>query len=200
MFIFVTTRYSITGLSAVNGAEINRVFDLIGNFGTLGLTILDAWVNRQPYYATFHAFVGVLCCWGYLIFNVVWVLTGGHNEMGLPYIYRSFNWLSADVAHFFTPGKITLKSDPTICFDFACDPHLTPCFNQGKWGPTAFAKTCSATTPNFVLNTNKTITVADGERKGWCLDLRDAQQRVEGLVDLAAFGPRLGQIGRNVLT
>jgi len=109
MFIFVTTRYTLTGLTAIYGLEINRIFDVAGNFGTTLIVLLDAWVNRQPYYATYHAMWGTVVSWAYLAFNVVYVLNGGNNELGLPYIYRALNWRTAlTLEQFMTPGKLTV--------------------------------------------------------------------------------------------
>jgi len=107
-FAFVTNRYTVTGTLAVQGGEINRIFDVLGVFGILLMAILDAWINRQPYYATYHAFLGALTCWGYLVFNVVFTLVGQNNELGQPYIYRALNWRTTDIARQVTPGKVTV--------------------------------------------------------------------------------------------
>ena len=55
--------------------------------------LFDAWVNRQPYYASFHAFFGCLVVWGYLAFNVAYVVAlGGRGATVL------LLWLSSSIA------------------------------------------------------------------------------------------------------
>ena len=71
------------------------------------LVLIDAWINRQPYYATFHAFVGMAFCWGYLLFNLAFTLAGGTDEAGNPYVYSQLWWrpTTADaVSRFFSTG------------------------------------------------------------------------------------------------
>ena len=121
MFVFVTTRYSVTGLSNVTGTE--RVFDIAGNYATVTIVLLDAWINRQPYYATYHGFIGCLTSWGYLAFNITYVLTGGTNEAGQPYIYRAFNWLTPHMERHVSAGRLVLLE----CF---C---ILPLFNALYW-------------------------------------------------------------------
>ena len=73
------------------------------------MALLDAWINRQPYYATYHSFWGMLFCWGYLIFNISFVMAGGDTGTNFPYIYPALNWRSAgDLSHFLTPGKMII--------------------------------------------------------------------------------------------
>lgn len=73
-------------------------------------------------------------------------------------------------------GRITLKSDPSLCLDYVCDQN--PCYLYHQYGPAAFAMKCSDTSPTWSVNANNTITVQkQSERadlgKGWCLDLRN---------------------------
>ena len=109
LFIFITTRYTVTGLMTTPVSQLHRVMDLIGTFGTFLMVMLDAWINRQPYYGTYHAFCGAAAAWSYLIFTAVWTLAlDGVNERGEPYIYRALNWhinVVKDLSHFVTPGK-----------------------------------------------------------------------------------------------
>ena len=88
--------------------EWDLFFETAGPFATLVMALLDAWINRQPYYATFHAFIGAAFCVSYMVFNFVYVVTGLTNEDGMPYIYRQLNWRTRTVARFVTPGKITI--------------------------------------------------------------------------------------------
>ena len=111
LFALVANSYSVVGLisgQTGNQSNLSMAFDITGQCGTALIVLIDSWVNRQPYYATFHAFAGALCCWGYMLFNVVYVLTGGRNELDMPYIYRALNWRATNLQHFVTPGKITL--------------------------------------------------------------------------------------------
>jgi hypothetical protein len=43
----------------------------------LVLVVVDAGFSRQPYYASFHAIVGMIFCWSYLIFSALYELLGG---------------------------------------------------------------------------------------------------------------------------
>ena len=53
-----------------------------------------------------------------------YVLTGGLNERGLPYVYRALNWATAhNLEQFVTPGKIT------VCELF----FFVPLFNALYW-------------------------------------------------------------------
>ena len=40
-----------------NGGSV--YFDIAATAAVLVIVMLDAWVNRQPYYASFHAFLGM---------------------------------------------------------------------------------------------------------------------------------------------
>jgi len=84
---------------------------LLATVGICVLVLIDAWINRQPYYATFHAFVGMAFCWGYLLFNLAFTLAGGTDEAGNPYVYSQLWWrpTTADaVSRFFSTGKIVI--------------------------------------------------------------------------------------------
>lgn len=69
-----------------------HAFSLVATAGTLVMVLLDMWVNRQPYYYSFHACFGVTICLCYLIFTVVYWAAGGTDSFGNPYIYRSLYW------------------------------------------------------------------------------------------------------------
>ena len=43
----------------------------------LTCVMLDACFNRQPYYASFHAVVGIIFCWGWLLFSIAFEGLGG---------------------------------------------------------------------------------------------------------------------------
>lgn len=58
---------------------LEQASHVLATAGTCALVLLDAWINRQPYYAAFHSLFGVAFCWGYLIFNVAYVLAGGES-------------------------------------------------------------------------------------------------------------------------
>jgi len=108
MFIFITKRYSISGAQVSSGDDLDRIYDVIDVYGILVMTILDAWINRQPYYATFHSVCGVFMCWGYLLFNIIFVGLGGTNETGDHFIYRTLEWRFRSLDQFITPGKVTV--------------------------------------------------------------------------------------------
>ena len=55
VWAFVTTRDPMTVMRSSVSVEVYQAFDLICIFGTLTFTFLDAWINRQPYYATYCA-------------------------------------------------------------------------------------------------------------------------------------------------
>ena len=73
------------------------------NLALPAMVALDAWVNRQPYYATFHGSLGLLLCWGFFAFSLLHWHTGGTNEFGDPYIYWALCWGRA-----MSPGKLLL--------------------------------------------------------------------------------------------
>lgn len=88
--------------------------------GVFVLAFLDLYVNRQPYYASFHGFCGILFCWGYLIFNIVYtVLADGTDENGNPYVQRQLNW-----HQYMSAGKLVMLELW----------GLLPYFNALYWG------------------------------------------------------------------
>ena len=46
---------------------------------SLLIVLLDAGFNRQPYYASFHAVVGILFCWAWLLFSALYEMFGEPN-------------------------------------------------------------------------------------------------------------------------
>jgi len=42
--------------------------------------MLDTAFSRQPYYASFHAIVGILFCWSWLVFSAVYEVLGGERH------------------------------------------------------------------------------------------------------------------------
>ena len=94
--------HNVAGPSAGRTAA----FDYSCVWGTLFLVLFDGWINRQPYYATYHAFWGAGACWAYLLFNVLFVLGGGTDEYGRPYLYPSAAWKARTLEAWVHPGKI----------------------------------------------------------------------------------------------
>ena len=88
------------------GSGRTAVFDFSTVYGTLFLVLLDAWINRQPYYASFHGLMGVGACWSYLGFNVLYVLCGGTDEYGRPYLYPATAWKASTLESWVHPGKL----------------------------------------------------------------------------------------------
>jgi len=83
-------------------------------------------------------------------------------------LFKSQQWIFPALG---TAGKIKLKADPALCFDYECDQQ--PCLKNGVYGPDAYAMSCTDTSPTFSINSNKTITVtSEGPVKGYCMDLR----------------------------
>ena len=66
--------------------------DALMDGGMMGLFLLDTFVNRQPYYASFHALIGAVAIWGYLGFTAIYEAAGGVDEWGHSYIYRCLDW------------------------------------------------------------------------------------------------------------
>ena len=58
----------------------------------LFIVLVDAGFNRQPYYASFHAIIGMVFCWAFLIFSAVYQVLGGTDEYNHQYIYRCLDW------------------------------------------------------------------------------------------------------------
>jgi len=105
---FLVTGFTLSGISSYNEDAINQLFDLVAVYGIFLVTLLDAWINRQPYYATFHSFVGAAVVWGYLIFSIVWVALGYTNDQDEPYLYRAMNWKQSNLDAWITPGKLVV--------------------------------------------------------------------------------------------
>jgi len=49
-------------------------------------------VNRQPYYASYHALFGCLLCWGYVLFTIIAYFAGVTDSDGHRYIYSYLAW------------------------------------------------------------------------------------------------------------
>ena len=86
---------------------VGSAFDFIYVYATAGIVLLDAYLNRQPYYASFHSFCGVFICFAYLLFNIIFVCVGGLNEEGRNTIYPGLRWHTRSLELWFTGGKIT---------------------------------------------------------------------------------------------
>ena len=83
------------------------VFEWVCVYGTFALLYLDAFLNRQPYYASFHGFLGVGFCWSYLLLLILYPLLGGTNEENQPFIYEQWPqsaWSS--LGQVFTAAKV----------------------------------------------------------------------------------------------
>jgi len=83
------------------------VFEWVCVYGTFALLYLDAFLNRQPYYASFHGFLGVGFCWSYLLLLILYPLLGGTNEQNQPFIYEQWPqsaWSS--LGQVFTAAKV----------------------------------------------------------------------------------------------
>jgi len=66
------------------------VVDLVTFIFLGAITFTDAWINRQPYYATFHAFLGIAFNWGYALFLIIYCILGGTDAGGGKIIYEQF--------------------------------------------------------------------------------------------------------------
>jgi len=95
-------------LVSAGQTTIDETLDLIFTVVTLFMVLIDAWINRQPYYASFHGLLGCAFCYAYLAFNVGWVLSGGTDADGHDYIYSAFKSTSGSLAKFFTAGKVSM--------------------------------------------------------------------------------------------
>lgn len=89
MWVFVTQK---------NGQWIAQPHDteqtgILSTVVVWALAWIDLFVNRQPYYASFHGLCGVIFCWGYIIFNVVYTEAfNGTDVNGNHFVYRQLNW------------------------------------------------------------------------------------------------------------
>ena len=107
-----------------SGFDASDFIDKFAVFGTLGFVLFDGTINRQPYYAAFHGFVGVAVCWGYLAFVITFTALGGTSAAGVGYIYRELQLPSPfDLDAFLTPGKLVFVE--TLV--------LVPAFNALYW-------------------------------------------------------------------
>jgi len=86
--------------------------------GTLVIVLLDMWINRQPYYYSFHAIFGVTINLVYLLFTVIYWAADGKDFFNNPYIYRALSWERPMSA-----GKLVLLILFVLC----------PCFNCLFW-------------------------------------------------------------------
>jgi len=86
--------------------------------GTLVIVLLDMWINRQPYYYSFHAVFGVSINLLYLLFTVIYWAADGKDFFNNPYIYRALSWERPMSA-----GKLVLLILFVLC----------PCFNCLFW-------------------------------------------------------------------
>jgi len=86
--------------------------------GTLVITLLDMWINRQPYYYSFHAVFGVSVNLLYLLFTVIYWAADGKDFFNNPYIYRALSWERPMSA-----GKLVMLILFVLC----------PCFNCLFW-------------------------------------------------------------------
>ena len=68
------------------------ITDCATTFGLCGMALLDLIINRQPYYASFHALAGCLLCWGYAIFTITCYFTDITDAVGHRYIYPELAW------------------------------------------------------------------------------------------------------------
>ena len=72
------------------------------------MVLADAYINRQPYYATFHAAAGAVVCWVYLAFLILFTASGGVNAAGLEGVYPEFRLASTLMQDVFTPAKVVM--------------------------------------------------------------------------------------------
>jgi len=66
--------------------------DCASTFGILALVWLDLVANRQPYYASYHALIGCVFVWAYLIFTIIAYFCGMTDSDGHRYIYSYLAW------------------------------------------------------------------------------------------------------------
>jgi len=111
MWVFVTQRAGEWTLS--NSEEPGS--SILTTLVLWALVYLDLYVNRQPYYASFHGFCGIIFCWTYVLFNYLFCV-GKDNEV---YIYRQLNW-----RQYMSAGKLVMLQ----LF------LLLPYFNALYWG------------------------------------------------------------------
>jgi len=114
--------YHYGSLFSVDTAD--GITDVGTTLGIFLVTMADLVVNRQPYYATFHALIGILFTWGYLLFTIVYYYAGGTDSYGHAYIYEYLNWG--------TPlrGGGGVTGGKTILINFFV---IFPCLNLLYW-------------------------------------------------------------------
>lgn len=86
----------------------SETFDWAASLATLGMVLIDAYSNRQPYYATFHAAIGAIVCWAYLAFIIIFTAAGGVNAAGQVGVYPEFRLPSTLLQDVFTPAKVVI--------------------------------------------------------------------------------------------
>ena len=64
----------------------------VATIAPASLMLLDLWINRQPYYAGFHALIGTATCWAYVGFTAIYWAAGGRDRAGHKYIYPQLDW------------------------------------------------------------------------------------------------------------
>jgi len=81
-------------------------FDLGATLTILVIVLLDAWINRQPYYATFHAFLGVTFNYAYFLFLCLYSALGGTNALGHTFIYGQFDLSTGTIGTVLQPSLL----------------------------------------------------------------------------------------------
>ncbi|KAL1504474.1 hypothetical protein AB1Y20_010879 [Prymnesium parvum] len=71
---------------------LRSLTDLASTFGVLAMAWLDLILNRQPYYASYHALLGCVFCWGYILFTVICYAADVTDSQGHRYIYPYLAW------------------------------------------------------------------------------------------------------------
>ena len=88
------------------------------------MVFTDAWINRQPYYATFHAFLGIAFNWGYALFLILYCYFGGTNAAGNMIVYQQFFVPEVKLVHLMQFDQIVLLGAwvvlPLYCAMYWC--------------------------------------------------------------------------------
>lgn len=82
--------------------------DIIQTYVTFVMVFFDAWVNRQPYYAAFHGLIGLVFCYSYLVFNIVYIALGGTDAYGNNYIYAALPNDYSSLSKIFSSGRVAM--------------------------------------------------------------------------------------------